>query len=270
MSAEDIGAFRAAVYEEYRLHGRSFPWRENTESWGVLLSEVMLQQTQTDRVVPYWRRWLGLWPTPGALAAAELSEVIKEWSGLGYNRRARFLKLAAERIVADHGGEVPSAVAELRKLPGIGPYTAAAVACFAYGVPTAFIETNIRAAAIHFFFPDRTEVADKELMPILEEALDRERPKEWHWALMDYGAALKKITVNPSRRSAHHVKQSKFEGSLRQARGAVLRCLANSGPCGAEELRRRTALEDDRFAAALAALAAEGMVAERGGVYRIG
>lgn len=264
-----IPEFRALVLDHYRREGRAFPWRETREPWAIMVSEFMLQQTQTERVVPYWKRWLKLWPTPADLAAAPLELVLREWSGLGYNRRARFLREAASAIVADHGGRVPADPEALDALPGIGPYTARAIAAFAFGRPEVFIETNIRAVVLHFFFPGSTEIHDRELLPILSEALDRDDPRSWYYALMDYGAVLKKLTVNPSRRSAHYAKQSPFAGSLRQARGAALRSLAATGPASVLELAARTGIVSERINDALAALASDGMVAERDGVYRI-
>lgn len=229
----------------------------------------MLQQTQTDRVLPYWKRWMQKWPTPEALASASLDEVLREWSGLGYNRRARFLKAAAGEISTRYGGSLPTSIPELLKLPGIGNYTAHAVACFAFDSTEAFIETNIRSAAIHFFFQDAPLVSDTELMPFLQAAVDLEKPAVWHWALMDYGAALKKLIKNPSRKSSSYTKQSRFEGSLRQARGALLRHLSREGPTSLENMYIATKIEKKRLERALKALGSEGFVAEERGIYRI-
>ncbi|MDR0376715.1 MAG: A/G-specific adenine glycosylase, partial [Spirochaetaceae bacterium] len=195
--------FQRVIYSYYEAAGRVFPWRLDASPWGVLVSEFMLQQTQTERVVPYWERWMRRWPSPQDLARASLEAVMREWSGLGYNRRARYIRDCAAAIVTLHNGLIPQTPADLQTLPGIGPYTAGAVACFGYNYPAVFIETNIRAAALHFFFQGREGVRDRELLPLLEAALDRENPRKWHWALMDYGAALKKLTANPNRRSAH-------------------------------------------------------------------
>ncbi len=264
-----VDVFRRTILDHYRDSGRAFPWRETTDPWAILVSEVMLQQTQTERVVPYWTRWLSLWPTPDALAVAPLEAVLREWSGLGYNRRARFLRDAAAAIVARHGGTVPDDPELLDALPGIGPYTARAVATFAFGRPEVFIETNIRAVFLHFFFPGAEGVSDAELLPLIERALDRTDPRRWYWALMDYGSALKRVTVNPSRRSAHYAKQSRFEGSPRQARGAVLRTLSSKGAADLSSLMNETGIEEPRLAAALESLGKEGLVAESGGRYRI-
>jgi A/G-specific adenine glycosylase len=246
-----------------------FPWRENPSPWGVLVSEFMLQQTQTERVIAYWERWMTRWPTPEALHNASLEEALREWSGLGYNRRCRYVKECARIITDKHGGQVPEIPEKLRSLPGIGAYTAGAIACFAYNCPSVFIETNIRSAVIHFFFTDRKAVKDTEIVPILYVALDRENPRKWYWALMDYGAALKKITVNPNRKSAHYTKQSRFEGSFRQRRGAVIKALVSQGPAPAEELCKRTGIETAALYEALKALEKESMVAEEGGIYKI-
>lgn len=264
-----VEEFRAAVLDHYAEAGRRLPWRETRDPWLVLLSEVMLQQTRTDRVVAYWEKWRRLWPDPASLAAASLEDVLRAWSGLGYNRRARALRDAAAAIRDRHGGRVPSSIPDLEALPGIGPYTARAVACFAFGSAEPFIETNIRAAALHFFFPGREGVKDAEILPVLARAVDRSDPRRWHQALMDYGAALKKMAPNPSRRSAHYARQSAFEGSLRQARGAILRSLAADGPAAVADLVLRAGLGADRLEPALASLAAEGFVAEAGGVYRV-
>jgi A/G-specific adenine glycosylase len=249
-----LAQFKKIVLENYRECGREFPWRvpegatERTmkrRAWGVLVSEFMLQQTQTERVLGYWNRWLTKWPKPAALASAGLEEVLREWSGLGYNRRGKNLWLCAKKIAADCGGKVPRAVAELDALPGIGTYTAGAIACFAWNEPSIFIETNIRAALIHFYFQDAEKVGDAELLPILEKALSGDtgkNPRLWSYALMDYGAALKKITPNPNRKSASYSRQSRFEGSLRQIRGAIVRHLA-AGKSARQSLFRAIAAE---------------------------
>jgi len=264
----DIEAFKRLVRA---VPLRPFPWRDDPSPWGVLVSEFMLQQTQTDRVIPYWTRWTRRWPGPADLAAAPLPEVLREWSGLGYNRRAVYLRDAARVITDTRGGRVPDSPGDLETLPGIGPYTAGAIACFAYGRPTVFIETNIRAAVLHCFFPGREGVSDREIFPVLERCLDRERPREWYWALMDYGASLKKRVVNPGRRGAGYHRQAPFAGSFRQVRGKLVRALAAGGPGRPGELRKRAGLEvpEADVYRALEALARESMVAENAGVYRI-
>jgi A/G-specific adenine glycosylase len=261
--------FRKTIYLNYHNAGRKFPWRTDARPWGVLVSEFMLQQTQTERVIPYWERWMERWPAPKALAEVSMAEALREWSGLGYNRRGRFLKDCAGVIVKKHGGKVPETPEKLLPLPGIGPYTAGAIACFAYNYPAIFIETNIRAVMLHFFFNGRDDVKDKEIFPILKETLDRENPRKWYWALMDYGAALKRVTVNPNRRSAHYIRQSRFEGSFRQMRGAVIKALVAQGPGDTDEIKKRTGIMKRDLYKVLEALEKESMVAEEEGLYKI-
>jgi A/G-specific adenine glycosylase len=265
----DKAEFRRIIYRNFEKEGRVFPWRQDTSPWGVVVSEFMLQQTQTGRVVPYWERWMRLWPKPEDLAGASLEDTLREWSGLGYNNRARRLRECARLIAEDYGGRVPGVPEELLRLPGIGAYTAGAIACFAYNYPSVFIETNIRSAVIHFFFPDRLDVSDAEMLPILESVLDKKNPRKWHWALMDYGAALKKIAPNPGRRSAHYTRQSPFQGSFRQIRGRLIRSLVSEGPASARELGKRMGIETQDVYRALDALQKDAMVAEYAGIYRI-
>jgi A/G-specific adenine glycosylase len=265
----DYAEFKKTIYANYEKAGRTFPWRTNPSPWGVLVSEFMLQQTQTERVIPFWERWIKRWPSPEVLAEVPMQEVLREWSGLGYNRRGLFLKDCAGLIVKKYGGRVPETPEVLASLPGIGPYTSGAIACFAYNYPAVFIETNIRSVALHFFFQDRNDVKDKEIFPILKNSLDRENPRKWYWALMDYGAALKKLTVNPNRRSAHYTRQSRFEGSFRQMRGAVIRTLVSQGPGNTDEIKRRTGIMKKDLYQVLGALEKESMVAEDAGLYKI-
>jgi A/G-specific adenine glycosylase len=265
----DKETFQNIILTHYKDSGRTFPWRENTSPWGVLVSEFMLQQTQTERVIDYWNRWMKKWPFPKDLAEASLEEVLREWSGLGYNRRARFLKETAVKITNNFDGQVPQNRELLKTLSGIGEYSSGAIACFAYNVPCIFIETNIRRVLIHFYFQDQSEINDSELFPILEEILYEKNPREWYWALMDYGSELKKVTINPNRRSAHYTKQSKFEGSLRQVRGAIIRTLAKDGPADAKALHEKTGFEYERLDQALEKLHHESMVAENEGIYKI-
>ena len=224
------GEFRAIVLDHYREQGRDLPWRKTYDPYKILVSEVMLQQTQTARVIPKYSSFLSLFPNLKALAGAPLEAVLTTWQGLGYNRRALALHRAAQTVWSEHQGRLPRGVSELERLPGIGPATAAAVCVFAYGQPLVFIETNIRSAYLYHFFPECSAVPDADILPLIEATLDRDNPRDWYYALMDYGAWLKRTQPNPSRRSRHHATQAPFEGSRRQLRAQVLRLLLQPAP----------------------------------------
>ena len=401
LTRETINRFQQTILQYYNTHGRRFPWRETDDAYRILVSEIMLQQTQTERVAVKYREWMERFPTVQAAAESSFADILAVWNGLGYNRRARYLHETCRRIFFTNGGVFPLTPAELESLPGIGPYTARAVCTFAAGLPEVFIETNIRSVFIFFFFnrphgyggivsgscgtgltdpgtspeapgtvwvrregessgvsscreepvsagacpgypdaysgevchpkaaevipagvpPDTAfttsalwvaepasrgccgagveknggaarsaadtaagsaaatgsasrSVSDRELFPLIEQTLYRENPRIWYYALMDYGAALKKVTVNPGRRSSGYVKQSRFQGSLRQARGAILRCLSrqslpagipdNSGlqPGGMtlEQISALEHIEQSRLAEAASQLLKENMI----------
>lgn len=183
----------------------------------------MLQQTQVDRVVPYYKAFLKQFPNIKSLAEAPLSDVLRAWQGLGYNRRAKMLHNAAKVVVVNYGGRLPKTYSDLVSLPGVGDYTAKAVRTFAHNKPEVMIETNIRTVFIHHFFPKKDTIHDDALLPFIEQVLDTKNPAIWYAALMDYGVHLKKLHTNPSRKSAHHTKQKPFKGSDREIRGAILK-----------------------------------------------
>ncbi|MBN1321623.1 MAG: A/G-specific adenine glycosylase [Thermoleophilia bacterium] len=267
-------AFRRTVLEHYRDHGRDLPWRRTRDPYAILVSEVMLQQTRVSRVIPKYEEFLAAFPTVLDLAGAALADVLGVWQGLGYNRRALALQRAARSIATDHRGVVPGSPAALRALPGIGPATAAAVCVFAYHQPLVFIETNIRSAYIHFFFRECVSVPDHAILPLIELTLDRERPRDWYYALMDYGAYIKRNHPNPSRRSRHHTVQTPFEGSHRQLRAEILRLLLAAAPealTPAEMEARFLPLTtaEPEIAAILDELAAEGFLVRGGGGYSV-
>ena len=274
LDADKLTEFRRSILDFYERDGRDFPWRHTVNPYEILVSEIMLQQTQTERVLPKYLAWLERFPDVQTLAAAPLADVLALWSGLGYNRRARFLqqacRLISERIAK--GGRFPDTPEELDALPGIGPYTARAVCTFAFNKPEVFIETNIRSVYIFFFFPDAAglEVKDSDLLLLIEKTLYRENPRLWYYALMDYGAALKKKVENPSRKSRHYTKQSRFEGSLRQARGAIIRSLVNSASgCALYDIARKENIDPELLEKAASALAAEKIITSDGALYRI-
>lgn len=229
----------------------------------------MLQQTQVERVVPFYRAFLREFPTAAALAQAPLSTVLVRWQGLGYNRRAKMLREAAQIVVRKHAGTIPTDVAALEALPGVGPYTARAVAAFAGNRDVVFVETNLRTAVIHHFFPDSEKVHDAEILVILEKALPRGDARRWYSALMDYGARLKRSGVRVNAKSASYAKQAAFRGSDREARGGILKALAK-GP--EREAYLTGILGPDRskqVAVQLEKLVREGLVAKRRGTYRL-
>ena len=260
-------AFRGVVWAHYRAHGRDLPWRHTTDPWQVLVSEVMLQQTQATRVAPKFVLWMERFPDPASLAAAELSEILGMWIGLGYNRRALALARAAAIIVERHGGSVPESEEDLRALPGVGVYTARAVRAFAFGFPGAFLETNIRAVLIRHFFPGAERVADRELEAVAEAVTDRAEPARWHDALMDYGADLKRSEGNHARRSAAYRPQAPFAGSRRRIRGAILKAALESPGIGADALHAALPFSRERIMEAADMLVAEGLLEELRGSH---
>ncbi len=260
-----VPVFRRKVWRYYRDNGRhDLPWRKTQDPYRIIVSEVMLQQTQVPRVLEKYKEFLKSFPTIHALASAPLSDVLRTWSGLGYNRRGKYLHDAAKSILERHAGRVPKEKADLLALPGMGPYTSSAVRAFAYNLPDILIETNVRAVYIHEFFNDKKNVSDEQIIPLAHAAAVGQDPREWHWALMDYGVHIKKLHKNPSRRSKHYVRQSKFEGSLRQVRGAILRELH-----GRSNLKKLP-FEKERIESALAGLARDGMIVKKGRGWRIG
>jgi len=269
LTSRQIEAFQSSIKTYYGAPGRrDLPWRKTRNPYRIFVSEFMLQQTQVARVLEKYGPFISRFPDFESLARAPLQEVVGEWSGLGYNRRALHLREAARIVVERHGGRLPREIDDLMALPGIGRATACEIAAFAYGDAHPFIETNIRAVFIHFFFAGRTRVTDAEIMRLVEQTLDRGAPRVWFYALMDCGVMLKRKGPNPSRRSAHHAKQSKFEGSDRQARGLVVRALA-ARPLGERDLARETGLAAARVRSILPGLARDGLIVRDGKRFRI-
>ena len=281
ISDQRIVAFRATVLERGGELYRDLPWRRTRDPYEIWISEVMLQQTQTTRVDGRWQRWLERFPTIGALAASSPADVLEEWQGLGYNRRALAL-LRAAREVAEAGGAMPEGERELTALPGIGPATAAGIRAFAFDL---HLETNVRTVFLHELFPGEEGVSDRTIAPLVgltcpADASDPDDdPRTWYYALLDYGAYLKRTVPNPSRRSSSHVRQSRFEGSHRQKRAALLRVLLAHGSSGAdiatvcEELGKKEAgagrspLGEKDVRSLLDELSAEGFCRQERGVW---
>lgn len=324
-------AARAAFVERVRAagveHCRELPWRHIDDAYAVLVSEVMLQQTQVARVEKFWRRFLAAFPTLDALAAASTSDVLEMWQGLGYNRRALALKRTADECAAHFDGMLPRAYDDLVALPGIGPATAAGVRAFAWEEPGVYLETNVRAVFLHEVFPDCDKVPDRELVPLVADvcppapARDAARgvrgagaegapgasdvaaaggalgarggdahpahrapdplasPRDWYYALLDFGAHLKAAGANPTRRSAHYARQSAFEGSRRQKRSWIVRrVLAADAQAGvaaatvlaelsaAERAAGRDGVTEGEFASIVDDLVREGFFRREGGV----
>lgn len=265
---QQVAAFQESVWGAYRAYGRPhLPWRlpsadGSFDPYHIMVSELMLQQTQVARVVPKYTMFLRQFPTVQALAAASLGDVLRAWQGLGYNRRAKYLWQAAQKVA--EGRRFPATLQELVRLPGIGPNTAGAILAYAYNQPVVFVETNIRTVYIHHFFADRTDVSDKETTQLIEQTLDREHPREFYWALMDYGTHLKTTIGNLNKASKHYAKQSKFHGSRRQLRGQVIRLLGER-PLPLADLS--AAVPDERLQSVLDDLVREGLVRQNQTVY---
>lgn len=275
-----------AWYEPRRA---AYPWRADPQPFGVLVSEVMLQQTQVSRVVPAYLRFLARFPTPAALAAAPLADVLRAWKGLGYNRRAAALWRAAVVIVAEHEGAVPSDPAALAALPGVGPYTAAAVASFAFGATVPAIDTNVhRVVARHRLGMDPP--GGSAVRRAAEAWIDRGDPGAWNAALMDLGREVCRpeplCAGCPLRRGCRFRARARampggtgrpgrraepFVGSMRQLRGRIVDAVREAPSVTVAEVAARWGEPHERVAEAVAALAGEGLVrAGSGGRITLG
>jgi A/G-specific adenine glycosylase len=270
---ESIELFSDLILSYYRQYGRDLPWRRTADPYSILVSEIMLQQTQVERVAPKYTLFIDQFKTIDCLASAPLSSVLSAWSGLGYNRRAVNLQKTAIILRDEYNSLVPEDPAILERLPGIGKATASAICAYAFNMPVVYIETNIRRICIHYFFQDRDNIHDAELLPIIRDTLYHDNPREWYSALMDYGTHLKKRNDNPNKRSRHYTRQAPFAGSDREIRGSALRLLLER-----EEINKSALIgalagtgnrERGRIERVLADLEKEGFVREDAGLYSI-
>lgn len=260
LTAAAVQKFQEMIYQHYREHGRKFPWRMTQNPYHILVSEIMLQQTQVQRIMGKYEPFITLFPDFSSLARAPLRMVFREWQGLGYNRRAIALKQIAQRVTEEFRGSLPSSVETLITFPGIGRATASSISTFAFHKPTVFIETNIRRVFIHNFFRGKTHIRDAEILPLVEKTLDASSPREWYYALMDYGVMLKQKYENPNRRSAHYQKQSPFQGSNRQVRGMILKALANESYISECEIAQKLQIDQEKLKNNLVQLEKEGFI----------
>jgi A/G-specific adenine glycosylase len=264
-----IARFRDLIKVYYATYGRDFSWRRDITPYRVLVSEIMLQQTQTSRVDEKFPAFIDRFGDFQELAEAPLSEVLRMWKGLGYNRRARFLHESAQRIVAEHGGVLPDDEKTLATLPGIGGATASSICAFAFNQPVVFIETNIRTVFLYFFFNAQSRVHDRDILPLVTRALDRTAPRAWYSALMDYGVFLKKTVGNVSRASRHYTRQSPFAGSNRQLRGRILQLLLDNRRLERGSLAGLLDEDAARVDTIIDALIAESMLVEQDNFLRL-
>ena len=266
---ETLEVFSKEILAFYLTQGRQFSWRSELSPYRVLVSEIMLQQTQTGRVEEKFVAFIGRFPGFQELAEAEFSDVLRYWKGLGYNRRAKYLHDISRSVVTEFDSALPDDPETLVCFSGIGKATAASICVFAFNKPYAFIETNIRTVFIHFFFPDQLSVSDAELMVLVDKTMDRENPRRWFYALMDYGVMLKKTVGNLSRKSSSYRKQSRFEGSDRQLRGRILDLLLSRSRVDAKTAATLLDQPEGRVKALTGALLSEGLVVEEKGWFKL-
>ncbi|MCU0630662.1 MAG: A/G-specific adenine glycosylase [Methanoregulaceae archaeon] len=256
-----ICSFREKLLDFYRRNGRhDLLWRKTTNPYYILVSEIMLQQTQVPRVMVKYPQFISAFPDVWSLADASLADVLGVWKGMGYNRRAIALREIAGLVVSRFSGVIPDNEVVLCGFPGIGKATAGSIVAFAFNRPTVFIETNIRRVYIHCFFGEQVPVSDSEIMPIVAKTLDVRQPREWYYALMDYGSVLGRRSPNPNRRSTKYNRQTAFEGSDRQIRGQVLGLLLRDGTMKENELIATIGESPERTRQILLALARDGFV----------
>jgi A/G-specific adenine glycosylase len=264
VSKEKIHQFQDKVFSFYRQNRRELPWRQTTDPYKILLSELMLQQTQVSRVVKYYEHWVRKWPTIHDLASASRVEVLKTWMGLGYNTRAVNFHTAAQKIVNEFGGDVLKAMEQYTEIPGVGRYTAHAVQIFSTNADIVAVDTNIRRIFISEFHLSEA-ISDKELRVLAAHCLPHGRSREWHNALMDYGAlhlTAKKTGIKAK------TQQSPFEGSDRQVRAQIMKILLEHD-ASFTELKLSLSVETIRLKQILKKLLHERLIRRENNRYQV-
>ena len=264
-----IRKFRNLIYEYFGANGRSLPWRHTVDPYQILVSEIMLQQTQVERVRDKYIAFIDRWPDFQSLSRASLKDVYSLWSGLGYNRRAKALLDISKIVVFEYKSQLPQTIEKLIKMPMLGHATAACICAFAFNKPVVFLETNIRRVLIHFFFEGRADIYDRELLPVAAMVQDASDPRNWYYALMDYGVFLKRNLPNPNIKSKHHYRQSPFENSDRQIRGQILKALNARGQIEKTHMNDFVMFPVSRVRNCLDRLEQEGLITAERGIYRI-
>ena len=267
-----VRQFRNTIRQYYKDKSRSdLPWRHTCNPYRILVSEIMLQQTQIERVLRKYPVFIKKYPDFGSLARARVRTLYSVWKGMGYNRRALALKnIACIISAAPYHGRLPADAHDLMRLPFVGQSTAGAVAAFAFGRPAVFIETNIRRVFIHFFFREKKKVSDREILFLIEKTLDGKDPRSWYYALMDYGSALRNLKENPNRKSSRYKKQSPFEGSNRQMRAKILRLISERRNMSVKELAGLVNMPCDKTSEIIDQLCKEGFIKKKGPCVRMG
>jgi A/G-specific adenine glycosylase len=266
MTSRQIEQFQNTVLNYYNTHKRKMAWRDISNPYKIFVSEMMLQQTQVERVKIKYAEFIKKFPTLHSVAEAPTSEVLKVWQGLGYNRRALFIKKSCEEIISKHKGVFPKDFTTLQTLPGIGPSTAGALCAFAYNQPVFFIETNVRAVILHFFFKNKENVSDKEVMDVLKKVTPTIiSSRNWYYALYDYGTFLKKTLgikkkTSLHKQSKHYNKQSKFEGSFRQKRANVLKIKLTNPNISDTDIISKLQINEQELGDVLDALTKDGLI----------
>jgi A/G-specific adenine glycosylase len=260
---ETLTGFSSIIKHHFQHYGRQFSWRSEITPYRVVVSEIMLQQTQTSRVEQKFERFIEQFSGFEQLARAEFSEVLGAWKGLGYNRRARYLHDIGALVTEQYGGELPDEPDVLQRFSGIGRATAASICVFAFNKAYPFVETNIRTVFIHFFFSKAQKIDDPSILDLVKKTMDQSEPRRWFYGLMDYGVMLKKTVGNLNRQSAQYTRQSRFEGSDRQVRGRILQALLDERMLSAGELASRLGEDEERVLALAGALIREGLIKRR-------
>jgi A/G-specific adenine glycosylase len=259
----NASAFQRIVLTYFNKYGRNLPWRNTDDEYLIFVSEIMLQQTQVARVLEKYRPFVSRFRDFGELRAASQSDILSLWQGLGYNRRCIYLKKSAAKICEEYSGRLPESEMLLRSLPGVGTATARSLLAFCFNRPVVFLETNIRQVFIHHFFQGRETVHDRDLRLLVESTLDYDNPREWYYALMDYGTMLKKRIGNITKRSVCYRPAGPFEGSMRQLRGAVLKLLLSHRTLTEEAFVELTGTTREKIRDVLAQLEHEGFLQKK-------
>lgn len=265
-TSAQIKSFQNKILSFYKEKGRhDLPWRHTIDRYNIMVSEIMLQQTQVSRVIEKYNNWIEQFPTPQALAKARLAQVLKAWSGLGYNSRGKRLWDAAKIIVDQHNGTVPKNAETLLDLPGIGPYTARSILIFADNAPLATVDTNIRRILIHEFNLPET-ISDKDLFELAQQLFPEGKSRDYHNALMDYGATMltsKATGIKPK------TTQSKFTGSRRFYRGQIIKYLTEHEDLSVRRAKKLFPECEHDIKTIFEELITEGLIENKNSIYKI-